>query len=140
MAAGGIHDHLAGGFARYSTDERWLVPHFEKMLYDNALLIRAYLHAWLVTGEARHLQVLSETIGYVLADLTHPDGGFYSAEDADTEGLEGKFYVWTASEVRRIGGEACVDWYGVTEEGNFDDIPGRTAVGTSCPGSPIGAR
>ena len=84
MAPAGIYDHLGGGFARYSVDDRWLVPHFEKMLYDNALLARAYLHAWQVTGSAAdHRQVLDETLGYVLRDLRHADGGFYSAEDAD---------------------------------------------------------
>src|SRR4029077_14171674 len=83
MASGGIYDHLGGGFARYSVDAFWMVPHFEKMLYDNAQLARLYLHAWLVTGEARFRQVLAETIGYVLRDLRHPDGGLYSAEDAD---------------------------------------------------------
>jgi uncharacterized protein YyaL (SSP411 family) len=120
MAAGGIYDHLGGGFARYSVDGIWLVPHFEKMLYDNALLTRAYLHAWQVTGEARFRQVVEETIGYVLRDLRHTSGGFYSAEDADSEGEEGKFYVWSLNEVRSVGGEAAVEWYGVTEAGNFE--------------------
>ena len=120
MAAGGMYDHLGGGFARYSVDERWLVPHFEKMLYDNALLTRAYLHAWQLTGEVRHRQVVEETVGYVLRDLRHPGGAFYSAEDADSEGEEGKFYVWSLEEVRAVGGQACVDWYGVTEAGNFE--------------------
>jgi uncharacterized protein YyaL (SSP411 family) len=118
MAAGGIYDHLGGGFARYSVDERWLVPHFEKMLYDQALLARVYLHAWLVTGEARHRQVLDETIEYVLRELRHPDGGFYSAEDADSEGVEGKFYVWSLDELRAVAGadaDAAVEWWGVTE-------------------------
>ena len=99
--SGGIYDHLGGGFARYSVDAAWLVPHFEKMLYDQALLARVYLHAWQVTGDDRYRQVLDETIGYVLRDLRHPDGGFYSAEDADSEGEEGQFYVWTPDEVRR---------------------------------------
>ena len=100
MASGGIYDHLGGGFARYSVDRIWLVPHFEKMLYDQALLARIYLHAWQVTGSDVYRQVLDETIGYVLRDLRHPDGGFYSAEDADSEGVEGKFYVWTPDEIR----------------------------------------
>jgi uncharacterized protein YyaL (SSP411 family) len=120
MASGGIYDHLGGGFARYSVDGTWLAPHFEKMLYDNALLTRLYLHAWQVTGEPRHLQVVEETIGYVLRELRHPSGGFTSAEDADSEGVEGKFYVWSLEEVLAIGGQAAADWYGVTEEGNFE--------------------
>jgi uncharacterized protein YyaL (SSP411 family) len=131
MAAGGIYDHLGGGFARYSVDERWLVPHFEKMLYDQALLTRLYLHAWQVTGEARHRQVLDETVGYVLAQLRHPDGGFFSSEDADSEGEEGRFYVWTPAEVLDAldGDEALAaevgGFYGVTPDGNFE---GRTIL------------
>ena len=123
MASGGIYDHLGGGFARYSVDQRWLVPHFEKMLYDNALLARAYLHAWLVTGNPAYRQVLDETVGYVLRDLRHPDGGFYSAEDADSEGVEGKFYVWSLDELAAVvgGGAAeAIEWWGVTEAGNFE--------------------
>ena len=123
MASGGIYDHLGGGFARYSVDQRWLVPHFEKMLYDNALLARAYLHAWLVTGNPAYRQVLDETIGYVLRDLRHPDGGFYSAEDADSEGVEGKFYVWSRAELAAVAGEGAAEaaeWWGVTEAGNFE--------------------
>ena len=123
MASGGIYDHLGGGFARYSVDQRWLVPHFEKMLYDNALLARAYLHAWLVTGNPAYRQVLDETVGYVLRDLRHPDGGFYSAEDADSEGVEGKFYVWSLDELAAVAGEGAaeaVEWWGVTEAGNFE--------------------
>ncbi len=123
MASGGIYDHLGGGFARYSTDGRWLVPHFEKMLYDQALLARVYLHAWQLTGEARYRQVLDETIGYVLRDLRHPLGGFFSAEDADSEGVEGKFYVWSLEEVREVAGpdaDAAIGWYGVTAAGNWE--------------------
>ena len=128
MASGGIYDHLGGGFARYSVDRQWLVPHFEKMLYDNALLTRAYLHAWMVTGEAAYRQVVDETVGYVLRDLRHPDGGFYSAEDADSEGVEGKFYVWSEPELRAVvqvaagaeAADAAVAWWGVTEAGNFE--------------------
>ncbi|MGH9281945.1 MAG: thioredoxin domain-containing protein, partial [Acidimicrobiales bacterium] len=120
MSSGGIYDHLGGGFARYSVDNVWLVPHFEKMLYDQALLARVYLHAWQVTGEDRFLQVLDETIGYVLRDLRDPGGGFYSAEDADSEGEEGKFYVWDHADVLAIGGDEAVAWYGVTAAGNFE--------------------
>ena len=129
MASGGIYDHLAGGFARYSTDEEWLAPHFEKMLYDNALLVRAFTHAWQRRGDADFRQVLNETVGYVLHDLTHPDGGFFSAEDADSEGVEGKFYVWDQAEVaevlQRAGLTAAeIDqvaaWYDVTSVGNWE--------------------
>ncbi len=128
MASGGIYDHLGGGFARYSVDQRWLVPHFEKMLYDNALLTRVYLHAWMVTGEAAYLQVVDETIGYVLRDLRHGDGGLYSAEDADSEGVEGKFYVWSEPELRAVvraaagagADDEAVAWWGVTAPGNFE--------------------
>ncbi len=129
MAAGGIYDHVGGGFSRYSVDGGWLVPHFEKMLYDQALLVRAYLHAWLLTGEHRHRQVVDETITYVLRDLRHPGGGFHSAEDADSEGEEGLFYLWTPEEIRAALGPdeaaAAMQWYGVTEGGNFE---GRTIL------------
>jgi uncharacterized protein YyaL (SSP411 family) len=122
MASGGIYDHLGGGFARYSVDTRWLVPHFEKMLYDQALLARVYLHAWQVTGFERYRQVLEETVGYVLRDLQSPAGGWYSAEDADSEGEEGKFYVWSLDEVLEVGGQVAADWYGVTAAGNFEGV------------------
>ncbi|MFN2503135.1 MAG: thioredoxin domain-containing protein [Acidimicrobiales bacterium] len=123
MASGGIYDHLGGGFHRYSVDRVWLVPHFEKMLYDQALLARAYLHAWQVTGEARYLQVASETIDYVRRDLRHADGGFLSSEDADSEGVEGKFYVWQQAELVEVLGQdapAAIEWWGVTPAGNFE--------------------
>ncbi len=123
MASGGMYDHLGGGFSRYSVDRYWLVPHFEKMLYDNALLARAYLHAWQVLGHDRWRQVAEETIAYVLRDLRHPDGGFFSAEDADSEGVEGRFHVWSEAEVREVCGsdaDAAVAWYGVTGAGNFE--------------------
>ena len=123
MASGGIYDHLGGGFARYSTDSQWIVPHFEKMLYDNALFVRTYLHAWQVTGKSRYLQVVDEIITYVLRDLRSPQGGFYSAEDADTEGVEGKFYVWTPDQIQMVLGDDApefLNWYGVTTEGNFE--------------------
>ena len=123
MAAGGIYDHLGGGFARYSVDREWLVPHFEKMLYDQALLARIYLHAFQVTSEPGYRQVTEETIGYVAANLCHPRGGFYSAEDADSEGVEGKFYVWSLAEVTDVLGPDAViaqDWYGITPGGNWE--------------------
>jgi uncharacterized protein YyaL (SSP411 family) len=124
MAAGGIHDHLGGGFARYSTDDYWLVPHFEKMLYDNALLTRAYLHGFMLTGDTRYVDVVNDIVGYVLRDLGDPEGGFYSAEDADSEGVEGKFYCWSLTEVGEVCGEdadAAIAFYGITEGGNFED-------------------
>ncbi|MEM7286518.1 MAG: thioredoxin domain-containing protein [Actinomycetota bacterium] len=123
MASGGIYDHLGGGFARYSTDAQWIVPHFEKMLYDNALFLRTYLHAWQVTGKTRYLQVVDEIITYVLRDLRSPEGGFYSAEDADSEGVEGKFYVWSPEQIQMVLGDDAAEfgnWYGVTPEGNFE--------------------
>jgi uncharacterized protein YyaL (SSP411 family) len=124
MAAGGIHDQLGGGFARYSTDEYWLVPHFEKMLYDNALLLRAYVHGHLVTGEPRLRTVAEGIVEYVRRDMTDASGGWYSAEDADSEGVEGKFYLWSLAEVREVCGadaDDAVRYYGITERGNFVD-------------------
>ncbi|MFN8039297.1 MAG: thioredoxin domain-containing protein [Acidimicrobiales bacterium] len=128
MASGGIYDHLGGGFARYSTDERWLVPHFEKMLYDQAPLTRVYLHAWQVTGNPVYRQVVDETVEYVLRDLRHRRGGFFSAEDADSlddqgHSVEGWFSTWTLDEVVAAAGEdapAAVAWWGITPEGNFE--------------------
>ncbi|HYG36340.1 MAG TPA: thioredoxin domain-containing protein [Clostridia bacterium] len=125
MAAGGIHDQLGGGFARYSVDAQWLVPHFEKMLYDNAQLIQLYLDAYLVSGEARHADVVRDILQYVLRDMTHPEGGFHSAEDADSEGHEGKFYCWTKQELSRLltpeEFNVAVQYFGITETGNFVD-------------------
>ena len=124
MAAGGIHDHLGGGFARYSVDDRWLVPHFEKMLYDNALLATAYVEAFLVTGRDEFAAVVRSTLDYVLRDMTDPDGGFWSAEDADSEGEEGRYYVWTPAEVAGVLGAVEAEFfcaaYDVTEHGNFE--------------------
>jgi len=120
MASGGIYDHLGGGFARYSVDAFWMVPHFEKMLYDNALISRAYLHAWQVTGAPRYRQVVEETVGYVQRDLGRPDGGVASAEDADSEGEEGRFYVWRPEDIRAAGAAAAIEWYGVSSAGNFE--------------------
>jgi uncharacterized protein len=125
MAAGGIHDHLGGGFARYSVDAEWLVPHFEKMLYDNAQLAQLYLDAFLVSGEARYAVVTRDILDYVLRDMTDPEGGFYSAEDADSEGHEGKFYCWTRTELTKLLSpeefKVAVRYFGVTEQGNFVD-------------------
>ncbi len=124
MAAGGIYDHLGGGFHRYSTDQRWLVPHFEKMLYDQALLSVCYLEAWQATGDPRYARIVRETLDYVLRDMTDPVGGFHSTEDADSDGQEGLYYLWTLDEVRRVLGpekaEAFAHVYGVTAAGNFE--------------------
>jgi hypothetical protein len=125
MAAGGMYDQLGGGFARYSVDEQWLVPHFEKMLYDNAQLANLYLDAFLVSGQARHAATARGILQYVLRDMTDPAGGFYSAEDADSEGKEGKFYCWTKAELSQLlTSDECktaVHYFGVTERGNFVD-------------------
>ncbi len=135
MAAGGIYDHVGGGFHRYSTDERWTVPHFEKMLYDQAGLLRAYLHVWQATGERQWLGVIEETVEYVLRDLGSEGGGLCSAEDADSEGEEGRFYVWSVDEIAAVlpgaAGDAAVGWYGATADGNFEgrNIPRRPPEG-----------
>jgi len=129
MARGGIYDHLGGGFARYSTDAEWLVPHFEKMLYDNAQLTRAYLMAYQATENAYFKDVAEQVIAYVLREMTDPSGGFYSTEDADSEGEEGKFYLWTPSEVADVLGPADArlfcGFYDVREPGNFE---GRASI------------
>jgi uncharacterized protein len=125
MAAGGIHDQLGGGFARYSVDAEWLVPHFEKMLYDNAQLVQLYLDAFLVSGDNRHAEVARDILDYILRDMTHPEGGFYSAEDADSEGHEGKFYCWTRAELEKLLApeefNVAIRYFGITEQGNFVD-------------------
>ena len=125
MAAGGMCDQLGGGFARYSVDAEWLVPHFEKMLYDNAQLVNLYLDAFLVSGEKQYAEVARGIIEYVLRDMTHPEGGFFSAEDADSEGKEGKFYCWTKSELSTLltveEFNVAVSYFGITELGNFLD-------------------
>jgi hypothetical protein len=124
MAHGGIYDQIGGGFHRYSTDAYWLVPHFEKMLYDNALLARLYLHAYQLTGRDLYRRICEETLDYVLREMTDPRGGFYSAQDADSEGEEGKFFVWSPQEIRDAMGEEDArifsDFFGVTQGGNFE--------------------
>lgn len=124
MARGGIYDHIGFGFARYSVDEAWLVPHFEKMLYDNALLAWTYLETYQITQKPAYAEVAAQIFTYVLRDLTDPEGGFYCAEDADSEGVEGKFYVWTPDEVRSVLGAEDGNWfceiYDITDEGNFE--------------------
>jgi hypothetical protein len=124
IGAGGIYDHLGGGFARYSVDSQWLVPHFEKMLYDNALLTNAYLDAYLVTGDSNYARVVRETLNYIIRDMTDPKGGFYSTEDADSEGEEGLFYTWTPDEVDAVLGEDRGSTFGrvydVSDVGNFE--------------------
>jgi uncharacterized protein len=131
MASGGMYDQVGGGFARYSVDARWIVPHFEKMLYDNALLARAYLHAWQLTGEGLFLRVVTETLDWALRELRQQEGGFASALDADSEGVEGKFYVWTTEQVRAALPEelapAALQHFGIQPGGNFEgaSIPVR---------------
>ena len=129
MALGGMYDQLGGGFHRYSVDDYWLIPHFEKMLYDNALLARVYVEAFQATGSAFYRSVASDTLDYVLREMTSPGGGFYSAQDADSEGEEGKYFVWRPEQIREILGKDAADvfcrFYGVTEKGNFE---GKTSA------------
>lgn len=124
MYRGGMYDHIGWGFARYSTDERWLVPHFEKMLYDNALLTMTYIEAYQVTGKQQYAEVAEQIIAYVLRDMTDEHGAFYCAEDADSEGEEGKFYVWKPAEIRQLlgeeEGELYCSVYDITDSGNFE--------------------
>jgi uncharacterized protein YyaL (SSP411 family) len=123
MMAGGIYDQLGGGFARYSVDGAWLVPHFEKMLYDNALLASAYLHGWQALEHDRYRRICEETLDWMLAEMRGPEGGFYSALDADSEGVEGLFYVWTPDQIRDVLGPEsaeAIEFYGVTVKGNFE--------------------
>jgi uncharacterized protein YyaL (SSP411 family) len=124
MARGGIYDQLGGGFHRYSTDERWLVPHFEKMLYDNALLTLTYLEAFQATADPFYLRIVEETLAYVSREMTSPEGPFYSTQDADSEGVEGKFFVWTAQEIKDILGADLAETfcyvYDVTDDGNWE--------------------
>ncbi len=143
MASGGIHDLLGGGFARYSVDDTWTVPHFEKMLYDNALLARAYLHGWQASGDRGLLEVCVDTLEWALREMRGPEGGFYSALDADSEGHEGRYYVWTVAEMRKVLGadtDAALAWLGVSERGNFLDPhhpePGLNVVEDRGPSPP----
>jgi len=146
MAAGGIHDQLGGGFARYAVDAEWLVPHFEKMLYDNAQLAQLYLDAFLVSGDAHHADTARDILDYVLRDMAHPDSGFYSAEDADSEGYEGKFYCWTKAELSKLltveEFNVTIRHFGITDRGNFVDhshphpLPGQNVLSIVNPAGP----
>ncbi len=125
MIDGGINDQLGGGFARYSTDEKWLAPHFEKMLYDNALLTDVLCEAYQLTGQTRYARAVKETLGFIEREMTSPEGGFYSALDADSEGVEGKFYVWSEEEMLEVLGDdgpACCAYYDVSRHGNWEDV------------------
>lgn len=145
MARGGMYDAIGGGFSRYSTDDHWRVPHFEKMLYDNALLARVYLHAWQVARDPFYRRVAEETLNFVAKEMTHELGGFYSSLDADSEGEEGKFYVWTLDEIRSVlhapGGLSMAEFfeaaYGVTAKGNWE---GKTVLQRALDDSSLAAR
>ena len=142
MAAGGIHDQLGGGFARYATDQKWLIPHFEKMLYDNALLAQLYCELYQITKAEKNLQTTRKTLDFVIREMTHPEGGFFSAQDADSEGEEGKFYVWHKKEIASILADSVAtdifcEHYGVTEGGNFE---GHNILNVRVPLANIGLR
>jgi uncharacterized protein YyaL (SSP411 family) len=140
MSRGGMYDVIGGGFSRYSTDNFWRVPHFEKMLYDNALLVRAYLHAWQVTKDPAFKRIVEETLDFVQREMTHPDGGFFSSLDADSEGVEGKFYVWTLDEIRETlkeDSEFFEAAYGITAKGNWE---GMTVLQRTLDDSSLAAR
>ncbi len=137
MAAGGIFDQLGGGFHRYSTDHRWLVPHFEKMLYDNAQLVRLYARAWQVTGAERHREVARRTADYLLRELRHADGGFFSSQDADSEGEEGRFFVWSYQELVEVAGEPVASFFGALPDGNWE---GRNVLWTPFPPEAVAER
>jgi len=132
MATGGMYDQLGGGFSRYSVDGEWMVPHFEKMLYDNAQLARVYLNAYQVTKDEGFARIVRETLDFLLEEMRDDEGGFYAALDADSEGIEGKYYVWTAEEIREVAGDDAqlvLAWYGVTRDGNFRDPHNPELVG-----------
>ena len=135
MRKGGMYDHVGFGFHRYSTDAAWLVPHFEKMLYDQAMLVIAYVEAFQATGKAQYADTAREILTYVLRDMTSPEGGFYSAEDADSEGVEGKFYLWTQDEVTQILGDddakLFIKVFNIKPAGNFRNP--HTPPGTTLP-------
>ncbi len=140
MARGGMYDVVGGGFSRYSTDDHWRVPHFEKMLYDNAQLVRAYLHAWQVTHDPFYKRIVEETLAFIENEMTHPQGGFYSSLDADSEGEEGKFYVWTLDEIREVLKEESDFFeaaYGVTAKGNWE---GKTVLQRALDDTSLAAR
>jgi uncharacterized protein YyaL (SSP411 family) len=142
MAAGGIHDQLGGGFARYATDQKWLVPHFEKMLYDNALLALLYSELYQITKADKYLQITMKTLDFVTREMTHPEGGFYSAQDADSEGEEGKFYAWHKKEIasildNQVAADIFCEHYGVTEGGNFE---GKNILNIRVPLASVGLR
>ena len=142
MAAGGIHDQLGGGFARYATDQKWLIPHFEKMLYDNALLAQLYSELYQITKAEKYLQITRKTLDFVVREMSHPEGGFFSAQDADSEGEEGKFYVWDNKEIASILGDQVAtdifcEHFGVTEGGNFE---GRNILNVRVPLANVGLR
>jgi uncharacterized protein YyaL (SSP411 family) len=139
MAGGGIHDHLGGGFARYATDQKWLIPHFEKMLYDNALLSQLYGELYQLTKADSYMQIMCKTLDYAMREMTHPEGGFYSAQDADSEGEEGKFYLWKKNEIESIIDDHTVsdifcEYYGVTQGGNFE---GKNILNVRTPASTL---
>jgi len=141
MHQGGIYDHLGGGFARYAADEEWSIPHFEKMLYDNAILAKTYLEAWKVTKKEKYADVTRETLSYLLRDMAHPEGGFYSGEDADSDGHEGLYYTWTPLEVQEVvpgeDGELLCAFFDITHQGNFE---GRNVLHIDLPADEFAAQ